>query len=65
MNRDQRIYKLQNGSETAKWAANEIERLREDLARCRHQASYCIGESEALANQLRKVREIVNDSLKT
>jgi hypothetical protein len=31
MNFDQRIEKLKNGSDTAIWAANEIERLRETL----------------------------------
>lgn len=31
MNFDQRIEKLKNGSDTAIWAANEIEQLRETL----------------------------------
>lgn len=58
-----RIFKLKNGSDTARWAADEIERLIEDLARCRHQASYSVGDSEALKVQLEKVREIANESL--
>lgn len=58
-----RILKLKNGSDTERWAADEIARLIEDLARCRHQASYSIGDSEALKVQLEKVREIVNESL--
>lgn len=40
-----------------------IGRLREDLARCRQQASYSIGDVDALRSQLNKVREIANDSL--
>ncbi len=58
-----RMFKLKNGSDTARWAADEIERLLEDLARCRHQASYSIGDNEALKAQLEKVREIANESL--
>ena len=40
-----------------------IGRLREDLAACRHQASFCIANEEGLAKQLRKVREIANQGL--
>lgn len=58
-----RIFKLKNGSDTARWAAAEIERLIEDLTRCRHQASYSVGDNEALKVQLEKVREIANESL--
>ena len=57
-----RMFKLKNGSDTARWAADEIERLLEDLARCRHQASYSIGDNEALKAQLEKVREITSDT---
>lgn len=42
-----------------------IGRLREDLARCRHQASFCIGNEEGLKKQLEKVREIAGSSLNT
>ena len=42
---------------------NEIAELKEALARCRHQASYSIGDGEALSNQLAKIREIVNEAL--
>lgn len=41
----------------------EKTQLREDLARCRHQASYSIGDSDALKIQLEKVRGIANESL--
>lgn len=58
-----RIFKLKNGSDTARWAADEIERLIEDLERCRHQASYSVGDSEVLKVHLEKVREIANESL--
>lgn len=37
--------------------------LVEALARCRHQASYSIGDNEALSRQLAKVRNIVNEAL--
>lgn len=37
--------------------------LVEALARCRHQASYSIGEEDALRIQLGKVRDIVNETL--
>lgn len=43
----------------------QVHDLKEDLARCRHQASYSIGNEEALANQLAKVREIANEALNT
>ena len=58
-----RIFKLKNGSDTARWAADEIERLIEDLERCRHQASYSVGDNETLKAHLEKVREIANESL--
>lgn len=41
----------------------ECERLAEGIARCRQQASYCIGNEEALKNQLSKVRDIANEVL--
>lgn len=41
-----------------------ISRLREDIARCRHQASYSIGDIDALKSQLNKVREIATESLR-
>lgn len=41
----------------------QIADLKESLARCRHQASYSIGDDEALKRQLAKVREIVNEVL--
>ena len=40
-----------------------IGRLREDLARCRHQASFCIGNEEGLKQQLEKIRIIANQSI--
>ena len=40
-----------------------IAELTEALVRCRHQASYTIGEAEALSNQLHKVREIASAAL--
>lgn len=43
--------------------AEEIGRLREGLARCRHQASYSIGCEDALRIQLGKVRDIANEAL--
>lgn len=62
--RHERMHKLRNGNDTAIWAAEEIERLVEALVSCRHQASYSIGCEDALRNQLNKVREIVNDTIK-
>lgn len=44
-------------------AAEEIGRLREGLARCRHQASYSIGCEDALRIQLGKVRDVANEAL--
>lgn len=41
----------------------QVQELREDLARCRHQASYCIGGVEALQEQLSKIRLISNKAL--
>ena len=41
----------------------QVEQLREDLARCRHQASYSIGGVEALQEQLSKIRIISNTAL--
>lgn len=40
-----------------------VAQLVEALARCRHEASYSIGEEEALSIQLGKVRDIVNQTL--
>ena len=42
----------------------QISELTEALARCRHQASYSIGDNDALARQLNLVREIVDEALK-
>ena len=63
MTREERLHKLKNGSDTAKWAFSEIMRLTEDLYRCRTQASYIIGSEEALKNQLNKIRDIATESL--
>lgn len=40
-----------------------VKELEEGIARCRQQASYCIGNEEALKNQLSKVRDIANEVL--
>lgn len=40
-----------------------IAELEEGIARCRQQASYFIGNEEALKNQLSKVRDIANEVL--
>jgi len=42
---------------------NKIYELKEALVRCRHQASYSIGDRDALSRQLNFVREIVNEAL--
>ena len=43
--------------------APEVAMLIEALSRCRHQASYSIGEIEALEIQLGRVRDIANEAL--
>ena len=53
MNREERIYKLKNGVDTAIWAAEEIERLERELAYFRNPKNWtrpynCYG---ALANE--------------
>lgn len=40
-----------------------VAELEDGVARCRHQASYYIGEKEALKNQLMRVRDIANEVL--
>ena len=45
-------------------AASRIEELREALALCRHQASYSVGDSNALSIQLSKIRKTVSEALK-
>lgn len=40
-----------------------VAELEEGIARCRQQASYHIGNEEALKNQLTKVRDIANEVL--
>lgn len=42
---------------------SEVAKLVEALSRCRHQASYSIGEIEALEIQLGRVRDIANEAL--
>lgn len=41
------------------------ERLKEDLARCRYQASCQIGGEDALRAQLNRIRNIVDEALAT
>lgn len=58
VDRQERMHKLRSGSDTAIWAAEEIDRLMEDLARCRHQSSYSIGCKDAL-NRYESIRDNV------
>lgn len=58
MDRQERMHKLRSGSDTAIWAAEEIDRLMEDLARCRHQSSYSIGCKDTL-NRYESMRDSV------
>lgn len=43
--------------------SKDVAELEEGIARCRQQASYCIGNEEALKNQLSRVRDIANEVL--
>jgi len=44
-------------------AAQKIDDLTEALASCKHEASFCIGDSDELARQMRNIREIVDAKL--
>lgn len=40
-----------------------IGRLRNDLARCRHEASYLFNDADVMRAKLNKIKKIANDSL--
>ena len=48
---------------TATQPTPDVSALVEALARCRQQASYTIGDIEALQNQLNKIRDIANEAI--